>query len=154
MWLIDFIFGKPIVVKHDLLGEMKFDGNLKKPQDTDYFECKYKFRNSKDDVIIHIYGNSIGIGQSEMDFFLNIEKNYHLIINSIVILIEDEFRNWKEDFKIINFEKEFIPIYINIPKCDAEMIKWEIAFKSEHDWNHDFTLTMNNFEAEQILIDG
>jgi hypothetical protein len=69
-------------------------------------------------------------------------------------LIEDEFGNWKEGFRIANFDQEFRPVYLRIPRCESKPVIWEIAFNSDHDLNHTFTLTMNDFEAKEILIDG
>jgi hypothetical protein len=41
-----------------------------------------------------------------------------------------------------------------LPRCENESKTWEIAFESEHDLNHTFTLTMKDFNATEILIDG
>ena len=69
-------------------------------------------------------------------------------------MIEDEYGNWIEGFKIKDFRKEFEPVYLRLPRCEHHPIEWEIAFESEHERNHTFTITMFDFEAKEILIDG
>jgi hypothetical protein len=69
-------------------------------------------------------------------------------------IIENELRKWKEDFKIIDFQNEFVPVYLFIPRCETESVIWEISFESEHDENHIFTLIIENFKATEIQIDG
>ena len=58
------------------------------------------------------------------------------------------------DFKIINFENEFVPVYLKLPRCESQPIILEVAFESNHDRNHTFTLTIQDLEAKEILIDG
>lgn len=89
-----------------------------------------------------------------MDFFLKIESDYDKIASSIKPMIENEFRNWNEDFKIADFKNEFNAVYLFLSRCEKEPIVWEIAFESEHNLNHTFTLTMNDLHATEILIDG
>ena len=79
---------------------------------------------------------------------------YLEISRSIIPLSEDEFRNWKEEFAILSFQSEFKSVYLNLPRCETKPIIWEIAFESDHHKNHTFTLTMHDYEAKEILIDG
>ena len=69
-------------------------------------------------------------------------------------MIENEFQNWKEGFKIIDFRKEFKAVYLFLPRCENDLKVWEIAFESKHDLNHTITMTMSDFNATEILIDG
>jgi hypothetical protein len=153
MRLLDFIFGKPTKLENEFFGVMLFQKNKKVPLES-YFECRRLFIPSKKIIEIIINGDLSGPTQKQINFFKSIENNYATIIASIIPLIENEFRNWQEDFKITNFQKEFEPVCLNIPNCENEPITWEIAFESEHDLNHTFTLTMRNLEAIDILIDG
>ena len=68
--------------------------------------------------------------------------------------IEVEFKNWKEDFRIKDFKKEFRPVYMFLPRCDKQPITWEIAFESDHDLNHLFTVKMKDMSAIKVSIDG
>lgn len=153
MGLLDFIFRKPTKLENEFFGTMLF---LEDKKDTlkSYFECRRQFIPSNKIIEIGIDGDVSGPTQKQIDFFKSIEDNYLIIAKAISPLIEDEFGNWKEGFKINDFQKEFEPVYLRLPKCENKPIVWEIAFESDHDRNHTFTLTMSDFDAKEILIDG
>ena len=153
MGLLDFIFGKTIKINDDFFGEMRFM-KIKKNPSKNYFECKRNFQPIGKDIEIGIEGDVEGPIQKQKDFFRRIEKNYPEYCKEFVPIIENEFKNWKEDFVIKNFNEEFIPVYLWIPRCESTPIIWEIAFESGHDLNHTFNVTMNDDKAKEILIDG
>ncbi|QQV01625.1 MULTISPECIES: hypothetical protein [Chryseobacterium] len=153
MGLKDFIFGKPTKIENEFFGTMLFLKD-KKDKFKSYFECRRQFIPSNKIIEICINGNLNDSVQKQIDFFKSIEDNYSVITKVISPLIEDEFGNWKEDFKINDFQKEFEPVYLRLPRCENKPIVWEIAFESYHDRNHTFTLTMSDFNAKEILIDG
>ncbi len=153
MGFLDFIFGKPTKLENEFFGTMSFLED-KKDSLKSYFECRRHFKPSDQIIEIGIDGEVTGPTHKQIDFFKSIEDNYLTITKAIVPLIEDEFGNWKEGFKINNFCKEFEPVYLRIPRCENKPIVWEIAFESDHDRNHTFTLKMSNFDASEILIDG
>jgi hypothetical protein len=105
-------------------------------------------------IEIGIDGELAGPTQAQIDFFKSIEGKYTDVIKSITPMIEDEFRNWKPDFSISDFRKKFTPVYLRIPRCDSNVIIWEIAFETKHDENHTITMTIKDFEASELLIDG
>ena len=153
MGLLDFIFGKPNKLENEFFGTMLF---LEDKEDSfkSCFECRRHFKPSDQIIEIGIDGGVTGPTQKQIDFFKSIEDNYLTITKGISPLIEDEFGNWKEGFKINDFQKEFEPVYLRLPRCESKPIVWEIAFESYHDRNHTFTLTMSDFDAREILIDG
>ncbi|NBP67129.1 MAG: hypothetical protein EBU52_00125 [Cytophagia bacterium] len=153
MGLLDFIFGKSIKLENDFFGTMLFLED-KKDASKSYFECRRHFKPSDEIIEIGIDGDVTGPTQKQIDFFKSIEDNYLTITKAISPLIEDEFGNWKEGFKITDFQKEFEPVYLRLPRCESKPIVWEIAFESDHDRNHTFTLTMSDFDAREIVIDG
>jgi len=153
MGIFDFLFGKPVKLDNEFFGTMLFCENKKEPLKS-YFECSRHFNPSGKAIEIGIDGDVSGPTQLQIDFFKSIEDNYSQISKSIIPLIEDEFGNWKEGFKIANFQQEFEPVYLRLPRCESKPITWEIAFESDHDRNHTFTITMSYFEAKEILIDG
>lgn len=153
MGFFDGLFGKTPKIEHHFFGQMLFTGGkVSKP--SDYFECRRNFKPSNNIIEIGIEGEISGPTEKQMDFFKSIEDNYPEIIKAVIPLIESEFGNWKEGFQIVDFAKEFEPVYLMIPRCESTPIIWEIAFESDHDRNHTFTLTMNDFEAKEIMIDG
>ncbi|MBL7764205.1 MAG: hypothetical protein JNL23_12335 [Chitinophagaceae bacterium] len=131
-----------------------FSSKTKKGLLKSYFECRQHFNPSGKTIEIGIAGDAPGPTQLQIDFFKSIKDNYFQVSKSIILLLEDEFGNWKEGFKIENFQKEFEPVYLRLPRCESKAIAWEIAFESDHDRNHTFTITMSDFEAKEILIDG
>jgi hypothetical protein len=153
MGFLDFIFGKPTKLENEFFGTMLFLED-KKDTSKSYFECRRQFIPSGKIIEIGIDGDVSGTTQKQIDFFKSIEDNYSIITKAISPLVEDEFRNWKEGFKINDFYKEFETVYLRIPRCESNPIVWEIAFESNHDRNHTLTLTMSDFEAKEILIDG
>src|SRR5882724_9296885 len=132
MGLFNFIFGKPVIIENSFFGQMRFAGN-KKDFTKSYFECSRYFKPKNDVIEIHMSAGVEGPSQKQIEFFENLENNYTEISNSITPLIEEEFRNWKENFKILDFKKEFKPVFLSIPICEEQPIIWEIAFESDHD---------------------
>ncbi|PZR24975.1 MAG: hypothetical protein DI535_20215 [Citrobacter freundii] len=153
MGIFDFLFGKQIKIENEFFGSMLFLGDKKEPAKS-YFECRRDFNPSGKIIEIGIHGDISGPTEKQVMFFRSIEDSYPSIVKSITPLIEDEFGNWKEGFKIQDFLKEFEPVYLRLPRCENKPFVWEISFESEHDRNHTFTLTMSDFEAKEILIDG
>ena len=153
MGIFDFIFGKTIKIEDEFFGKMIFS-EFKKDPEKNYFECRRHFKPTDKIIEIGIKGNVSGPTEIQKNFFKKIESDYDKIASSIKPMIENEFRNWKEDFKIADFNKEFKAVYLNLPRCVKESKVWEIAFESEHDLNHTFTLSMNDLNATEILIDG
>ncbi len=153
MGIFDFLFGKTIKIEDEFFGEMIFSEFKKNPQ-KNYFQCKRYFKPIDEIIEIGIEGNITGPTEIQKDFFKKIESNYKKITSSIKPLIEDQFQNWKEDFEIKDFKKEFKAVYLHLSRCEKSPKIWEIAFESEHDLNHTFTLIMNDLKATEILIDG
>jgi len=153
MGIFDFIFGKTIKIEDEFFGEMIFS-EFKKNPEKNYFECRRHFKPTNETIEIGIEGNETGPSEIQKDFFRKIESDYDKITSSIIPMIENEFQNWKEDFKIADFNKEFKAVYLFLPRCEKEPKIWEIAFESDHDLNHTFTLTINDLKASEILIDG
>lgn len=153
MGIFDFISGKTIKIEDDFFGKIVFF-EFKDNPEMNYFECRKHFKPTNEIIEVAIEGDVTGPTKMQKDFFRKIESDYEKIISSIKPIIENELRNWKEDFEISDFNKEFKAVYLYLPRCEKETKVWEIAFESEHDLNHTFTLTMNDLNATEILIDG
>ena len=153
MAFFDFLFGKKITIYDDFFGRMLFIQFKNKPQ-KNYFECKRDFKPSGRPIEVFIDADASGPTSTQKDFFRQIENEYGNLTVKIAPLIEKEFRNWKSNFKITDFRKEFQPINLALPRCEGKPVIWEIAFETEHDLNHEITITMYDFEPRDILIDG
>ncbi|MBB6329027.1 hypothetical protein FHS59_004691 [Algoriphagus iocasae] len=125
-----------------------------KDKSKNYYECNRQFHPKGSEIELGVEGDENGPKQNQKDFFLSIEKKYDEIVISIGPKIEVEFKNWKEDFRIKDFKKEFRPVYMFLPRCDKQPITWEIAFESDHDLNHLFTVKMKDMSAIKVSIDG
>lgn len=153
MGIFDFLFGKTIKIEDEFFGKMIFLEYRKNPE-KNYFECRRHFKPTDKIIEIGIEGNVTGSTEIQKDFFRKIEYDYDKIISTIKPMIENKFRNWKEDFKIADFNTEFKAVYLFLSRCKKDPKNWKIAFESEHDLNHTFTLKMRGFKAIEILIDG
>lgn len=153
MGLLDFLFGKKTTVTDDFFGQMLLM-EFKKTPHKNYFECKRHFEPSGQTIEVLINGDVSGPTQIQKNFFRQIEYEYASLTTKIAPIIEKEFRNWKADFKITDFRKEFQPINLVLPRCEEKPVIWEIVFQTEHDLNHEITITMHDFEPKDILIDG
>lgn len=153
MGLLDFIFGKTPKIEHAFFGTMTFL-EQKAKSGKGHFECRRHFAPTDAIIEIGIEGDAAGPTDTQVKFFQSIESNYDQVTASIIPLIEDEFGNWKEGFRIADFRKEFKAVYLNLPRCEETPISWEIAFETHHDQNHTFTLAMSDFDAVHIQIDG
>jgi len=153
MGIFDFIFGKTIKIDDEFFGKMIFLDDKKEPLKS-YFECRRHFKPTGDIIEIGIEGSEIGPTDVQKEFFRQIESDYEKIISAVKPLIENEFQNWKEDFEIADFRKEFKAVYLFLPRCENEPKVWEIAFETEHDLNHTITITISDLKGTEILIDG
>lgn len=153
MGFFDFIFGKTVKINDSFFGEMVFV-EFKKEPTKNYFECQRHFAPSEQDIEIAISGTLAGPDELQKSFYQKIEVHYDQMIPSIAPVIEAQFQNWNENFKIVDFKKEFKPVYLNLTALKKGKGQWDIAFESEHDLNHLFTTNMINFKATFVLIDG
>ena len=147
------LFKKAHGINDDFFGNMIYM-EVKEKYGNSYFECQRNFSPSNKIIEIGIDADIQGPTNLQKEFFEYIESNYSKITESIIPLIEDQFRNWKPDFEIKNFNDEFQPEYLKISKCEEQPIIWNISFSSWHDENHYFEVTMNDFQAIDLLIDG
>ena len=150
----DFLFGKTITIQDDFFGNLRFM-EIKKHPERSYFEGKKMFFPVNRVVEFSIKAPLSGPSLAQKDFFQEIEKRYPEIIPTVIPIIEDTFRNWKADFRIADFEKEFTLIYLRLPDMSLTPVCWEMAFDTIHDENHQITVYFAGFAPEpDILIDG
>ncbi len=146
------LFKKPPTIQDDFFGKLTFIDF--KDSSKDYFEGRGKFLPTDSQIEYLIDGDISGPTKEQRDFYKKVEDSYDEIITKITPLIEEEFRNWQEDFVIKDFKKEFVPVGMKIPRLPAEGIAWDISFNTIHDANHQITVDFKNFEPDSILIDG
>ena len=104
------------------------------------------------EYLINATGAAPTVWQKE--FYKNLQSDFNLYVEKIKPLIEEEFRNWKDDFVINDFMKEFELEHISIPGSDETPLSWDMSFTSIHDLNHTFTIDFSDYEPNGVLIDG
>jgi len=151
MGLFD-LFKKPQTIQDDFFGTLKFMSF--KDSTKNYFEGKGKFKPTGDEIEYFISGELSGPTIDQRLFYNKVQDSYDDIILKIIPLIEDEFKNWNEEFKIKDFKKEFKLVAMKIPRLDSKPTTWDMAFETIHDDNHQVTVDFKDFEPDGIIIDG
>ena len=151
MGLFD-IFKKSQTIQDDFFGKLTFI-SFKDPT-MNCFEGKGKFKPTGDTIEYTIEADLSGPTNDQRNFYNKVQDLYDEIISKITPLIEDEFKNWKEDFKIKDFKKEFKLVAVTIPRLSSNAATWAMSFETIHDNNHQVTVDFKDFEPEGILIDG
>lgn len=137
----------------DTFGTLTFIEIKRKPENN-YFEGSGLFTPSGNEIEYFITASIEGPTQEQKEFFETIQKDYSDISKKCAAAIENEFRNWKEDFKITDFDSEFTLVAITIPDLSNKPVDWNLAFETEHDENHQFTVYFKDFEIESVGVDG
>jgi hypothetical protein len=151
MGLFD-LFNKPQTIKDDFFGtltHMTF-----KDSTNNYFEGKGKFRPTGDEIEYFVGSDFSGPTTEQKHFYNKVQDCYDELISKITPLIEDEFKNWKEDFKINDFKREFKLVAVTIPRPNPHATIWDMSFETIHDDNHQVTVNFKDFEPDGVLIDG
>jgi hypothetical protein len=146
------LFKKPSILLDDFFGELRFMDF--KDSSKNYFEGKGYFQPTNNETEYLILADINGPTDSQKDFYKKLQSNFSEYIEKIKPLIEEEFRNWKEDFTIKDFNNEFNLVCITIPRFDIVPLIWDMAFTTIHDLNHNITIEFVDNEPNQIQIDG
>ena len=146
------LFKKPTLIQDNFFGQLRFMDF--KDSSKNYFEGKGLFKPTNNETEYLIQADIEGPTESQKEFYNKLQNNFEQYVQKIKPLIEDEFRNWKEDFEINDFNKEFNLVCINIPRLESKPLKWNMAFTTVHDLNHHVTIDFVNDEPDGILIDG
>ncbi|MBL0136092.1 MAG: hypothetical protein IPP79_20015 [Chitinophagaceae bacterium] len=112
------------------------------------------FEPTQSDTDYLIQADIEGPTEEQRQFYLDLQANFEQYIEKITPLIEDEFQNWREDFKITHFTKEFSLVCITIPRQDIHPLIWDMAFTTIHDLDHHVTIDFIGNEPNGVLIDG
>ncbi|KAA3436830.1 hypothetical protein [Rufibacter hautae] len=151
MGILD-IFKKPTIIEDDFFGKLRF----RKTNDSEnsYFEGKGLFGPTGKEIEFIIKGKESGPELKQKEFYNWVQENYRELITRLTPLVEEEFGNWKESFKIKNFDKEFKLVGITIPRHCKTTMEWDISFDTIHDENHQVTVDFIGKEPQGVLIDG
>ncbi len=146
------LFKKPIVIHDNFFGALRFVDF--KDSTKSYFEGEGQFLPTNNLTQYLIQADINGPTEKQKKFYEDLQADFYKYIQKISPLIEDEFRNWNEDFVIKEFKNELKLVCITIPRLDKSPVKWEMAFTTIHDLNHQITIDFIGEEPTSILIDG
>jgi hypothetical protein len=152
MGLFD-IFKKPKTIQDEFFGLLIFIETRKDPSES-YFEGKRLFYPIDEEIECFITADLSGPSTQQKAFYKRVETNYEDLINKAKPLITNEFRNWKGQFEMRDFNTEFKVVSISIPRVGQEELIWDMTFEAVHDDNHLITVNFKDFEADSIMIDG
>ena len=107
-------------------------------------------RGKETEVLVECGSN--GPTGNQHAFFRQVIDGYQALSQKCSEAIAMEFRNSKEDFAISSFDDEFELVAISIPSSDDQ--EWSLAFTTELDQNHHFTVHLLGREPTNVLIDG
>ena len=146
------LFKKPVIVQDDFFGSLRFMNF--KDSSKNYFEGKGLFVPTNSETQYLIHADIDGPSDNQKVFYRDLQANFTQYVEKIKPLIEYEFRNWKENFTIDDFYKEFNLVCITIPRHDTSPLIWDMAFTTIHDLNHHVTIDFVDVDPKGILIDG
>lgn len=145
-------FKQPTILQDDFFGELRFVDF--KDASKNYFEGNGHFTPTNNNTEYLIQADKDGPTDKQKQFYIDLQSNFADYIQRIKPLIEDEFRNWKDDFVIEDFNKEFELVCITIPRLDIRPLTWDMAFTTIHDQNHQVTIDFVDDQPNCVLIDG
>lgn len=151
MGLFDF-FKKPERFIDDCFGALHFVGSGNASQG--FFKGKIFFEPTQNEISFIIKADKNGPTSEQRQFFKQFCTDYDQYVTKIQPLIIDEFRNWRDDFEITEFSKEFELVFLLIPNLRDSPSVWEISFTTIHDLDHNVTIEFIDDQPSGILIDG
>ncbi|MDO7886205.1 hypothetical protein [Hymenobacter cheonanensis] len=118
-----------------------------------YVERPYYFKSSPSVVIgLSAQGTSGDLTQQQDKFIKQLERDYLLLVKTIIPGIEIEVRNREPGFKILNFEQEFWPAYLVIPDCKQQPIKWGISFFGISDASDFVSVNFIDYQPTKFIV--
>ena len=152
-----------LIINHDVFGELCYYEDEKNPEKS-HFAGQIKFKNYKcynrdnlridDNMNLELYVDISGPTLAEVGFFNEIDSRYMEISKSILKVFYKDIRGHGDfDYKVIDFQEEFRPWGIVLPKCENRPVKWQLGFSLEYDGGeHIWFFMMDEFEAKELFI--
>jgi|GEM_PF-6628940 len=119
---------KPLIVEDEVFGtlqEIRIRGIS-----THYFEGKGMFRPLNREIEYSVAcEKKSGPVEEQRQFYEWVQNNYSGLKAKMTPLLEKELRNWKDDFRIVNFDAQFFLEYLTIPSFGATPLLWDMSFR-------------------------
>ncbi|MBP6904812.1 MAG: hypothetical protein KBB91_02025 [Candidatus Pacebacteria bacterium] len=148
------LFKKPApVIEDKIFGKLKYF--TRNNSSLGFFSGNILFEPLNKNIECLIDADTGGPKVEQQEFYKTIQKKYRGLITSAIPLIKSEFEAWDENLKITEFDKDFNLIAISIPVLDKTPVIWDLAFNIVQDeGGHHLTITFQDFEPKEALIDG
>ncbi len=145
------LFKKPVTLQDSFFGQLHWMGS--KDPSKKYFIGSGMFAPTKETIEYIIEAEASGPTTAQHEFYQYIQTNYDALIEKAIPLIEKEFRQDMEEFKIRNFKKEFKVSSLTIPRLERTPLDWDMSFESIGDEKHFFLIDFKDFEPIQIHVE-
>ncbi|MBE7169058.1 MAG: hypothetical protein INR73_00615 [Williamsia sp.] len=146
------LFKKPTILQDAFWGPLLFVAS--KDASKNHYEGKGYFSPAKSLIEYIIKAGTEGPTDKQKQFYLDLQADFPAYTHKIKPLIENEFRNWKENFFIKDFNKEFKIVHITIPRLNHGPASWDMVFETVHDANHQVIIDFIEDQPRSVLIDG
>lgn len=151
MGLFDF-FKSPPLLYGPCFGPLQFRKATK--HRTNYFEGTGLFTPTDQTIDYCIHSAEDGPSEDQRAFYRRLQADFVHHLVRIEPLIVDEFRNWRPDFAIQDFAREFTLLAVTIPLLDTSPVEWDMSFSTVHDQDHNIRIAFQDQQPIHILIDG
>lgn len=142
-----------ILIEDIVFGKLKYINRKHSP--LGFFSGVVIFKPLNKNVECLINAEITGPTNEQREFYKTVESKYFELIELIKTLVESELRDWNENLKVSDFNKDFELLAISIPQMGSNPIMWDMVFRIVHDeGGHDLTITFKDFTPESTLIDG
>lgn len=150
MGLFD-LFKKPVTIQDPIFGTLQWMGS--KDASKKYFIGSGMFAPTKETIEYVIEADASGPTTAQREFYQYIQTNYDVLTEKAIPLIEKEYRQDMEEFKISNFKKEFKISSLTIPRLERTPLDWDMSFESIADENYFFLIDFKDFEPIQVHVE-
>jgi hypothetical protein len=149
MGLFSFLFRRPVFIDDVVFGRLRQEIFDKRTGNAWFVTEELAFTPTGSVIGCDISAAENGPTAAQRNFYRHIEQHYAELVSTLIPVIEDEFQNWRPDFRVGDFATEFWLTGISIPLLNTwpEPIKWNWSFETVHDANHMLTFYMSGDTA-------
>ncbi|MDQ2772438.1 MAG: hypothetical protein M3Y54_18280 [Bacteroidota bacterium] len=149
MGFFSLLFPRPVFIDDAVFGRLRREIFDKATGKAWYVTEALLFAPTDKHIGCYLDTPETGPTPAQQEFYQYIEWHYAKFIDQLIPIIEDEFQNWRPDFRINDFATKFSLTAISIPELDQliESIAWDWSFDTVHDADHMLTFYMSDGTA-------
>ncbi|GAB3849788.1 hypothetical protein GCM10028822_14140 [Hymenobacter terrigena] len=119
MGFFSFLFSQPVLIGDAVFGRLQQENLDKRTGNACFVTEELIFGPTGKAIGCYINATEDGPTPEQQAFYRHIERCYAELIPKLIPIIEDEFRNWRPDFRLNDFATEFWLTSISIPVIDG-----------------------------------